>query len=224
MVPDFPIDFAEPVLVLFLFVYGTLLDRDWNQDLNRSTVWLLVFVLDRVPISWDLLRRSRRLDLFSIGSCHQPLRNSWSTLQKDLPKEANGLHLPLADRIRLNRPAVRIDWAGADGVVVTCADGSTYAADHVLVTCSLGVLKANPQLFRPSLPERKRRAIEFLGFGTVDKLYLRFERPWWRADWGGVSLLVGADDAVHYADWSMRIQGFCTVRNQVRGLKINHLI
>ena len=38
--------------------------------------------------------------------------------------------------------ATRVAW-GADGVTVTCEDGRTFAADALIVTVSLGVLKVN---------------------------------------------------------------------------------
>jgi len=65
-------------------------------------------------------------------------------------------------------------------VNVTCKDESSYEADHVLSTVSLGVLKEQHlRLFHPHLPGRKQSAIEALGFGTVNKIYLEFETPWW---------------------------------------------
>lgn len=45
--------------------------------------------------------------------------------------------------------------------LLLCEDGSSYEADIVLFTCSLGVLKSNAQnLFVPQLPEEKLRAIQ----------------------------------------------------------------
>ena len=53
------------------------------------------------------------------------------------------------------------------------------AADRVIVTVPLGVLKAQTIAFDPPLPERKRRAIERLGFGLLNKVVLSFEEPFW---------------------------------------------
>lgn len=56
-------------------------------------------------------------------------------------------------------------------------DGSVMCADHVIVTVSLGVLKAgireNSGLFNPPLPSFKTEAISRLGFGLVNKLFLQ---------------------------------------------------
>ncbi|PON50469.1 FAD/NAD(P)-binding domain containing protein [Parasponia andersonii] len=56
-------------------------------------------------------------------------------------------------------------------------DGSTMVADHVIVTVSLGVLKAGVHedsgMFNPPLPSFKTQAISRLGFGVVNKLFLQ---------------------------------------------------
>jgi lysine-specific histone demethylase 1 len=45
-----------------------------------------------------------------------------------------------------------------------------YAADAVLVTVPLGVLKAGTLKFHPALPERKMGAIQRMGFGVLNKV------------------------------------------------------
>lgn len=71
-----------------------------------------------------------------------------------------------------------------------CSDGTSYVADHVVVTASLGVLKENyKSLFTPSLPQIKINAIEGLSIGVVDKIFLEFEKPFWNEEWAGISLL-----------------------------------
>jgi hypothetical protein len=60
----------------------------------------------------------------------------------------------------------KIKWDIVDGenknkVVVECSDGSVYAAKHVIVTVSLGVLKERADsMFEPALPEEKLNAIK----------------------------------------------------------------
>ncbi|XP_062091028.1 probable polyamine oxidase 5 [Humulus lupulus] len=59
-------------------------------------------------------------------------------------------------------------------------DGTTMVADHVIVTVSLGVLKAGVQgdsgMFNPPLPCFKTQAISRLGFGVVNKLFLQLSQ------------------------------------------------
>lgn len=65
-------------------------------------------------------------------------------------------------------------------VTLHLSDGSVMLADHVIVTVSLGVLKAgikeNLGMFDPPLPSYKKEAISKLGYGVVNKLFLEL-RP-----------------------------------------------
>ena len=53
-----------------------------------------------------------------------------------------------------------------------------YEADIVIFSGSLGVLKEKSRtMFHPALDEDKLEAIDKIGFGVVDKVYLEFEKP-----------------------------------------------
>ena len=98
--------------------------------------------------------------------------------------------LPIEDNVVLNKTASQIDWRGEDKAEVRCTDGSSFAADHVIVAVSLGVLKSvSETLFEPQLPPRKANAIENLGFGTVNKIFLKFSEKWWPDDCRGFSFV-----------------------------------
>lgn len=59
---------------------------------------------------------------------------------------------------------------------LTCSNGTTITANHVIVTLPLGVLKASyGTLFTPNLPEYKVKSIEALGYSVVDKVFLEFK-------------------------------------------------
>jgi monoamine oxidase len=58
-------------------------------------------------------------------------------------------------------------------------DNGTLRADRVVVTVPLGVLQANKIKFVPELPQDKRTAIERMGMGVMNKIALRFEKPFW---------------------------------------------
>ena len=68
-------------------------------------------------------------------------------------------------------------------VMVECEDGDKYYADHVICTVPLGVLKANHStLFEPALPDSKIKAMDSLTFGTVNKIFLYYEKPFLSPD------------------------------------------
>ncbi|TYC65565.1 FAD-dependent oxidoreductase [Stappia sp. BW2] len=64
------------------------------------------------------------------------------------------------------------------GVSVSVA-GKVLEADYAVCTVPLGALKAGSIAFSPPLPDTKRRAIDALGMGLLDKVYLSFPEPFW---------------------------------------------
>ncbi|WP_306370857.1 NAD(P)/FAD-dependent oxidoreductase [Nocardiopsis sp. CC223A] len=90
-------------------------------------------------------------------------------------------HLARGLDVRLEHVVLGVSHGG-DGVSVRVdtPDGEqTLTADRVVVTLPLGVLKAGQVDFRPELPEDKRLAIERLGNGRLEKLFLRFDEVFW---------------------------------------------
>lgn len=100
----------------------------------------------------------------------------------------------IKNKILLNKEIIRIDWTDSNNrgenvktTTVHCADGSEFKAKHVIVTCSLGVLKNKAKiLFEPKLPANKMEAIENLGFEGVIKVMIEFEKKWWPLAFTGV--------------------------------------
>ncbi|XP_063372062.1 spermine oxidase-like [Cydia amplana] len=96
-------------------------------------------------------------------------------------------------------------------VTVDCSDGSSYVADTVIVTVSLGVLKdKHTTLFSPPLSKEKQTAIDKISIGVMDKIILSFDEIWWPHHtsffgfiWkGDDKRKVGKDDY-----WTTRIYG-----------------
>ncbi|XP_017838417.1 spermine oxidase isoform X2 [Drosophila busckii] len=116
----------------------------------------------------------------------------------------------LKDCVEFNACVTKIDWDRLDGTVQLITDkGITYEADHVVVTVSLGVLKQNPQLFEPRLPLPKLRAINFMGFGTVTKIFVEFNEPFWQDNWPGFNAMWRTDDMYQpQLEWVADIYGF----------------
>jgi polyamine oxidase len=86
-------------------------------------------------------------------------------------------HLARGLTICLGTAVARIAHDAA-GVRIETSAGP-MAADRVIVTVPLGVLKAGTIAFHPPLPRRKHQAIERLGFGLLNKVVLAFDKPFW---------------------------------------------
>ena len=92
-------------------------------------------------------------------------------------------HLATGLDIRLNQPVSKIVY-GDTGVTVS-TDTDRFEADRAIVTLPIGVLKQGDVAFEPALPEKKQTAINALGAGVLNKLYLQFPETFWERspDW-----------------------------------------
>ena len=82
-------------------------------------------------------------------------------------------------RLCLNKRVTTVDQSSGKEVYVTCTDGSTYCADYVLTTFSLGVLQHKLVNFLPSLPEWKTNVIDTIRMGNFTKVFAKFPRKFW---------------------------------------------
>lgn len=73
--------------------------------------------------------------------------------------------------IHLNEYVAIINTLG--GLTVT-TNANVYAADHVIVTVPIGVLKAGSITFTPALPSAKQNAITRLGSGLLNKVIMEW--------------------------------------------------
>jgi polyamine oxidase len=97
----------------------------------------------------------------------------------------------LIDKIKLDRTVTTIDQSNGDKVVVTAktSEGAFeyYSAAAVVVTVSLGILKAKDINFVPALSSDKQNAIDNLGMGTLNKVFLYWENE--PAVWPGKEMV-----------------------------------
>ncbi|MEM9409729.1 MAG: FAD-dependent oxidoreductase, partial [Planctomycetota bacterium] len=80
--------------------------------------------------------------------------------------------------IIIKQPVIEIDY-GKSPIQIVTQSKRVFLADSVIVTVPLGVLKKNTIEFRPPLPKEKEHAIDSLGMGLLDRLYLEFPEPFW---------------------------------------------
>src|SRR5579859_1702077 len=64
-------------------------------------------------------------------------------------------------------------------IMVKSTTEEIFYADAVIVTVPLGCLKRNAITFIPALPQRIKSAISNLGYGILERIFLRFPRAWW---------------------------------------------
>jgi monoamine oxidase len=104
---------------------------------------------------------------------------------------ANGLDIHLGTVVNTVR-------YGSDGVEVETSVGS-FVADKAVVTFPLGVLKQASVKFDPPLPESKQSAIQRLGMGVLNKVYLKFSETFWDEDVETISYM--GDELGEWSDW-----------------------
>jgi monoamine oxidase len=73
---------------------------------------------------------------------------------------------------------VRVQY-GDQGVGLRLATGESLSVDRAVSTIPLGVLKTGVPEFSPALPSTHADAIEALGVGTREVLWLRFDEAFW---------------------------------------------
>lgn len=97
-----------------------------------------------------------------------------------------------ADLDLLAASAVRRIAYNDERVSLRFETGESLGADRVIVTVPLGVLKTDALEFDPPLSFEHRAAISALGMGVLDKVWLRFEEPFWDTD-ATLWCIVGGD-------------------------------
>ena len=101
--------------------------------------------------------------------------------------------------VRLGQAVVAVDYG--DGSVSVRTTGGVLLAQQAVVTLPLGVLKAGTVAFTPPLPDDKLESIDRLGFGLLDKLWLRFDEVFWDDEVHGFSYIAGGDRRGEWAKW-----------------------
>ncbi|KAL2353615.1 hypothetical protein BJ546DRAFT_1093769 [Cryomyces antarcticus] len=69
--------------------------------------------------------------------------------------------------------------AETSAVRVETSDGMIAEFDEVVMTAPLGWLKRNQSVFAPPLPSRLSQAINSIGYGQLDKVYITFPTAFW---------------------------------------------
>ena len=103
------------------------------------------------------------------------LQDGYFPLVEDLAK-------PLQDAacIELKTEVEKIDYRNSP-ITIRTSKGE-FRAKRLVITLPLGILKSRlspKSLFDPELPKKKQQAINRLGYGTLDKIFLIYSNAWW---------------------------------------------
>ena len=91
----------------------------------------------------------------------------------------------------------RVNWSPGN-VAVVGSKREVFKGDRLLVTASLGVLQADPELlsFSPAIPVY-REAMRQMGYGSVIKILAEFKRPFWKEKKpAGKTLFIISEEAI----------------------------
>jgi monoamine oxidase len=158
-------------------------------------------VSDYLDTTWGVPSTSRGYHLYQAGS---PAGEYGTTVERlglrSLSREWNSFSLtdtvyglgptgyrnaldflyfdPVLPYVIYNSPVTVVDTSGVKPVAID-SNGVYHYADAIIVTVSLGVLKAEIIDFIPDLPASKLDAISTIGMGNGMKLSLRFSSQIW---------------------------------------------
>lgn len=127
---------------------------------------------------------------FNGESCqaHINVRNGFDKILEVIVKDIG------EERILYNHEAVQIKW-GEEIATVLCRDGQIFSAKYLIVTFPIGILR-EPGLFSPELPRDILEVVnKSLGYGTIDKIYLEFESPFWEDEFKGIQFVWTKDES-----------------------------
>ncbi|KAK6434112.1 hypothetical protein LTR95_009706 [Oleoguttula sp. CCFEE 5521] len=141
---------------------GPLAASSAEQDKGRAGLGLLEFAIDDFEGEQVFLQ------------------DGYSAIADEIAKD-----LMTADLVKLGCEVRTIRHDQSNVNVIETASGS-FTADRVVCTIPLGVLQHRLSqsghgvpLFQPPLPQRITIAIDSLGFGTLDKIFSVYDKPWW---------------------------------------------
>lgn len=82
--------------------------------------------------------------------------------------------------VRLEHVVQKIEYDDSGVNIIT--NQGNFACERAVITLPLGVLKSGRVEFSPALDDDKQLAIQRLGMGVLNKVYLRFPQAFWQKD------------------------------------------
>jgi polyamine oxidase len=114
----------------------------------------------------------------------------------------NGYHIFLDSimecckhNVLLNERVTKVNYS-TGGVQIKSEKGTTINADYVICTIPLGVLKTKDVIFEPPFSDEKQEAIDGLGMGFYEKIYVIFPTMFWN-DSSEVLIYISENETAH---------------------------
>ena len=82
--------------------------------------------------------------------------------------------------ILTNKVVQSIDYT-KELIQIFTEKGECFTASQIVITVPLGVLKKQHIRFIPDLPQQKKQAIQKLGYGVFNKLFVHFDQAFWQS-------------------------------------------
>ena len=97
-------------------------------------------------------------------------------------------------QVHLNTEVVSVkNNVGDNTVTIQTANGLQQTFDEVLLTLPLGCLKLQKGIFSPPLAPRFSKAVDSIGYGCLDKVYVHFPRDFWNRNQPRASSMLNGD-------------------------------
>lgn len=126
-------------------------------------------------IKWDSDEHSTMKTLEDLG---EESEDSDQTVIEDISKNSSDTTVNPKEGTSFTDITRKPKKKLSHSVEVVIENGQSFYANHVICTIPLGVLKDKAgTLFEPALPQYKMESIERLLFGTVNKIFLEYDRP-----------------------------------------------
>jgi monoamine oxidase len=152
----------------------------------------------------NIQRFAEGFDLADINTASTiALRDEWMNEEEDQYRIDGGYYLLIQYlaqeckkkdvQIHTSCVVTKIDWSNSN-VKVSTAQGKKFEANKVIITVPLGILKKsskeeNAIQFKPAIREQKAAAAQ-IGFGSVIKILLQFDEPFWETKSRQVAFII----------------------------------
>ena len=155
------------------FIEKYLSKKNWSKKKKRIVGFLYAALLETdygADIKNIVLSDERYLTLFDLDDDNDgKIVGGYQKLTNILRKNLSIQYKTVVNAIDYNEKNVSIS-----------TNKGIYTCEKVLVTVSLGVLKNEKIQFFPLLPQRKKIAIQKMGYGNLEKVILTFEKQFWK--------------------------------------------